>query len=117
MNAKKAFLATTAAVALGVGTAGTAHAAPGSNAVNQSGGAAGGLVAAVVQAGNVEVVEIGDVTLTDVDVVDIDSIAIENVLNNNDVVQDVLNQNDVDVEDVVNIAIVDNVLVLVVDVL
>lgn len=115
MNIRTALVSSVAAAVVVVG-AGTATAAPADRAVKQSGGAAG-LVAAVVQTGDIKVVEVGDVTLEDVVTVGDVSVQVENILNNNNVVQDVLNNNDVDVEDVVDIAIVDNVLIVVVDTL
>ncbi len=92
-------LATAAlAGALTFGAAAPAAAVPTNNAV----GGAAGLIAAVLQ--------VQDVTVTVVDIDDV-NVAVENVLNNNQVLNDAfqnfLNNNDVDVnvEDVVDVAI------------
>jgi hypothetical protein len=114
MKITTAVLAATAA--LTIASAGAASAAAPDRAITQSGGAAG-LVAAVVQTGDIKVVEVGDVTLEDVVTVGDVTVQVENILNRNQVVKNVLNNNNVTVTDVVDVAIVDNVLVLIVDVL
>ncbi len=95
-------LATAAiAGALSFGVAAPAAAAP----TNTAAGGAAGLIAAVIQLQDVEV------TVVDIDEV---NVAVENVLNNNDVLnnafQNFLNNNDVDVnvEDVIDVAILDD---------
>lgn len=99
----------TAAVtgALAFGGAGVAQAAPGQNA-----NAAGGLVAAAVNADRtvdieqIRLVSVGDDVLSEIDV---------DVTNNNvltGLTIRALNNNDIDVQDVVDVEIVDNVLVV-----
>ena len=106
MKVRKALATVSAATLLSAGFTGSAMAAPRDAGVVQSGGAAG-LVAAVVNANvqdvDIDVVQVGDV-----------NVRLQNVLNNNRIIQDVLNNNDIDVviTDVVDVAVVDNVLVV-----
>ncbi len=110
MKIHNRFAAATLAGMLTVGgAAGTATAAHQvtHNPVSQTGGALGGLVAAVLQL-NITDVEVNVVRVGDVNV------ALENVLNNNRILQNFLNNNDIDVTitDVVDVTIVDNIVVL-----
>jgi hypothetical protein len=107
MDIRKRVLTLTTAATLAFGVlAGPALAHPSNRAVQQTGGAAG-LVAAVVQANitdvEVVVVEVGDVNVT-----------VQNVLNNARILNNVLRNADIDVvvTDVVDVAIVENVLVI-----
>ena len=122
MQIRRTAAALTSAAALsvtGIAMATPASAAPPERAVTQTGGAAAGLIAAVVQVSEVRVVTLEDSPITVDRVVTIGDINvdIQDVLNNNRILQNILNNNDVDISDVVDIAIVDNVLVVVVDVL
>ena len=121
MNIRRTAAALTSAAALsfsGVALAGPASAVP-QKTVTQTGGAAAGLIAAVVQVNDVQVVNVSQNVIVVDDVVTIGDINVDirDVLNNNRILQNILNNNDVDISDVVDIAIVDNVLVVVVDVL
>lgn len=97
-NISKALATAATAGVLTFGVVAPASAAPTNNAV----GGAAGLIAAVLQ------VQTGDVTVVDIDNV---NVAVQNVLNNNQVLNDAfqnfLNNNDVDVDvnDVVDVAI------------
>ena len=121
MNIRRTAAALTSAAALsvsGVALAGPASAVP-QKTVTQTGGAAAGLIAAVVQVNDVQVVNVENSPITVDRVVTIGdvNVNVEDVLNNNRVLQNILNNNDVNIEDVVDLAIVDNVLIVVVDVL
>ena len=122
MQIRRTAAALTSAAALsvtGVAMATPASAAPPERAVTQTGGAAAGLIAAVVQVNDVQVVNVENSPITVDRVVTIGdvNVNVEDVLNNNRVLQNILNNNDVNIEDVVDLAIVDNVLIVVVDVL
>ncbi len=103
MNISKALAAAATAGVLTFGAAAPASAAPANNAA----GGAAGLIAAVLQ------VQTGDVTVVDISNNNV-NVAVQNVLNNNQVLnnafQNFLNNNDVDVnvEDVIDVAILDD---------
>ena len=86
-------------------TLGSTAAPASAQAPTQQAGAVGGLVAAVVQAQNIEIitVETGDI-----------NVELQNILNNNRVLTNFLNNNDINIEDVVDITIVDNTVQVVV---
>ena len=67
--------------------------------------ALGGLIAAVVQTGDIEVITVDTGNI---------NVDIQNVLNNNRVLTDFLNDNNVNIEDVIDITVVDNVIQVVV---
>ena len=102
LSTRKIIAGAAVATALTLGsTAGPASAAR----PTQTGGAVAGLVAAVVQTGDIEIitVETGDI-----------NVRLQNILNNNQILTDFLNNNDVNIEDVVDITVVDNVIQVVV---
>ena len=102
LSTRKILAGAAVATALTLGaTAGPAAAAR----PTQQAGAVGGLVAAVVQTGDIRIVtvETGDI-----------NVELQNILNNNRVLTDFLNNNDVNIEDVIDITVVDNVVQVVV---